>query len=76
MFQIFESNPNETKLLFDILKGVVVIDLLGYDPDIQSLIITNLLSLLHHHLHISDTPDQCWSDPVYAILKTLWKRRR
>ena len=53
MFQIFESNPNETKLLFDILKGVVVIDLLGYDPDIQSLIIAITLDLFYSQMQAS-----------------------
>lgn len=47
MFQIFEANPSATKSLFDLLQGVVVIDLSGYDPDIQSLIVAITLDLFY-----------------------------
>ncbi|MCR5769672.1 MAG: DUF87 domain-containing protein [Butyrivibrio sp.] len=50
MFQIFESNPSETKSLFELLKGVVVIDLSGYDPDIQSLIVAITLDLFYSQM--------------------------
>lgn len=50
MFQIFESNPGETKALFELLKGVVVIDLSGYDPDIQSLIVAITLDLFYSQM--------------------------
>ncbi len=50
MFQIFESNPSETKALFELLKGVVVIDLSGYDPDIQSLIVAITLDLFYSQM--------------------------
>ena len=46
-FQVFESDPNKTKSLFDVLNGVVVIDLSGYDPDIQSLVIAITLDLFY-----------------------------
>lgn len=46
-FEVFESNPNNTKSLFDILNGVVVIDLSGYDPDIQNLVIAITLDLFY-----------------------------
>ena len=46
-FQVFENNPNKTKPLFDILNGVVVIDLSGYDSDIQSLIVAITLDLFY-----------------------------
>lgn len=46
-FQIFESVPSRTKSLFDILKGVVVIDLSGYDADIQSLVVAITLDLFY-----------------------------
>lgn len=46
-FQVFENNPNQTKPLFDILHGVVVIDLSGYDSDIQSLIVAITLDLFY-----------------------------
>ena len=50
MFQIFESNPSSTKSLFELLKGVVVIDLSGYDPDIQSLIVAITLDLFYSQM--------------------------
>lgn len=53
MFQIFESNPCETKSLFELLKGVVVIDLSGYDPDIQSLIVAITLDLFYSQMQSS-----------------------
>lgn len=46
-FQIFENIPNQTKGLFDILRGVVVMDLSGYDSDIQSLIVAITLDLFY-----------------------------
>lgn len=46
-FQVFESNPSNTMSLFDLLDGVVVIDLSGYDSDIQSLIIAITLDLFY-----------------------------
>lgn len=50
MFQIFESNPSATKSLFEILQGVVVIDLSGYDSDIQSLIVAITLDLFYSQM--------------------------
>ena len=46
-FQIFEPNPKQTKSLFELLNGVVVIDLSGYDSDIQSLIVAITLDLFY-----------------------------
>ncbi len=46
-FQIFEGIPSKTKTLFDILKGVIVIDLSGYDSDIQNLIVAITLDLFY-----------------------------
>lgn len=53
MFEIFESNPSNTKSLFDLLKGVVVIDLSGYDSDIQSLIVAITLDLFYSQMQAS-----------------------
>ena len=50
LFQIFESNPSATKSLFELLQGVVVIDLLGYDSDIQSLIVAITLDLFYSQM--------------------------
>lgn len=46
-FQVFEGDPNKTKSLFDMLRGVVVIDLSGYDSDIQNLIVAITLDLFY-----------------------------
>ena len=35
-FEIFEPDPLSTKSLFDLINGVIVIDLSGYDSDIQN----------------------------------------
>jgi DNA phosphorothioation-dependent restriction protein DptH len=52
-FEVFESNPSNTKSLFDILDGVVVIDLSGYDSDIQSLIVAITLDLFYAQMQAS-----------------------
>ncbi len=52
-FEVFESNPSNTKSLFDILDGVVVIDLSGYDSDIQSLIVAITLDLFYVQMQAS-----------------------
>lgn len=49
-FEVFEKNPRETKALFDLLKGVVVVDLSGYDADIQSLIVAITLDLFYSQM--------------------------
>ena len=49
-FKIFESDPEKTKSLFDLLKGVVVIDLSGYDEDIQSLTVAITLDLFYSNM--------------------------
>lgn len=46
-FQVFESDSSKTQSLFDLLNGVIVIDLSGYDPDIQSLIVAITLDLFY-----------------------------
>ncbi len=50
MFKIFESDPSKTSSLFGILDGVVVIDLSGYDSDIQSLIVEITLNLFYSQM--------------------------
>lgn len=52
-FQVFESNPSDTVSLYDLLKGVVVIDLSGYDADIQSLIVAITLDLFYSQMQAS-----------------------
>ncbi|MBC5629471.1 DNA phosphorothioation-dependent restriction protein DptH [Clostridium sp. NSJ-6] len=49
-FEIFEPNPHETKSLFDLIDGVTVIDLSGYDPDIQNLVVAITLDLFYSQM--------------------------
>ncbi len=49
-FQIFERDPGKTGSLFDLLKGVVVIDLSQYDSDIQNLIVAITLDLFYSRM--------------------------
>ena len=49
-FQVFEGDPKETVALFELLKNVVVIDLSGYDADIQSLIVAITLDLFYSQM--------------------------
>ncbi|MBR0398492.1 MAG: DUF87 domain-containing protein [Eubacterium sp.] len=50
-FEIFEPDPKRTRSLYDLLDGVVVIDLSGYDPDIQSLVVEMTLNLFYAQMH-------------------------
>lgn len=50
-FQLFEPKPYSTASLFDILQGVVVIDLSGYDPDLQSLVVAITLDQFYSQMH-------------------------
>lgn len=49
-FQLFESKPFNTAALFDVLNGVVVIDLSGYDPDLQSLTVAIMLDQFYSQM--------------------------
>lgn len=49
-FEIFEPDGNETKSLFDLIDGVTVIDLSGYDPDIQNLVVAITLDLFYSQM--------------------------
>lgn len=46
-YEVFEKNPSKTKSLFEVLKGVVVIDLSGYPTTLQNLIIAIMLDLFY-----------------------------
>lgn len=46
-FEIFEPDPNRTESLFDLIDGVTVIDLSGYDPGIQNLVVAIILDLFY-----------------------------
>ena len=49
-FEIFEPDGSETKSLFDLIDGVTVIDLSGYDPDIQNLVVAITLDLFYSQM--------------------------
>ena len=49
-FQIFESDASRTKSLFELLNGVVVIDLSIFDPDVQNLIVAITLDLFYSQM--------------------------
>ena len=49
-FEIFEPNSSNTKSLFDLIDGVTVIDLSGYDPDIQNLVVAITLDLFYSQM--------------------------
>ena len=67
LFQLFESNPYRTTSLFELLKGVVVIDLSGYDADIQSLVVAITLDQFYAQMHASG------SSPTDGHLRRLTK---
>ena len=50
---VFEGDPEATVSLFDLLNEVVVIDLSGYDADIQTLIVAITLDLFYSQMQAS-----------------------
>lgn len=50
-FSIFEGDASNTKSLFELLDGVVVIDLSGYDVQIQNLVVAITLDLFYSQMH-------------------------
>lgn len=69
-FQVFEGDPLKTESLFDVLNGVVVIDLSGYDSDIQSLIVAITLDLFYAQMQAagSSKMDQQYRQLTKLIL--------
>lgn len=51
-FEIFESDPDKTVSLYDLIQGITVINLSGYDPDIQNLIVAITLDIFYTQMHI------------------------
>lgn len=49
-FEIFESDPAKTKSLFDIIDGVTVINLSGYDQGIQNLVVAITLDIFYSQM--------------------------
>ncbi|BCS52638.1 DNA phosphorothioation-dependent restriction protein DptH [Geobacter sp. SVR] len=50
-FQIFEPMPEKTQSLYDVLNGVVVINLSGYDTKIQNLVVAITLDIFYSQMH-------------------------
>lgn len=69
-FQVFEGDPSKTESLFKALDGVVVIDLSGYDSDIQSLIVAITLDLFYSQMQAagSSKMDQQYRQLTKLIL--------
>jgi len=49
-FEIFEPDSSKTNSLFDLLDGVVVINLSGYDSDIQNLVVAITLDQFYSQM--------------------------
>jgi len=49
-FEIFEPDGDKTESLFDLIDGVTVIDLSGYDPGIQNLVVAITLDLFYSQM--------------------------
>ena len=50
-FQVFEPDPSKTESLHDLVSGVTVINLSGYDPQIQNLIVAITLDIFYNQMH-------------------------
>lgn len=63
MFDLFESDPMRTVSLYEMLHGVVVIDLSGYPGDLKNLAVAIILDLFYaqmmnsSHSRLVTTPD-------------------
>lgn len=51
-FQIFEPISANTKTLYDFVDGITVLNLSGYDPDLQNLIVAITLDIFYTQMHI------------------------
>lgn len=50
-FQIFEPDPEKTRSLYELLDGVNVINLSGYDQQIQNLVVAIILDIFYSQMH-------------------------
>jgi len=50
-FSVFEADTNKTLPLYDLIDGVTVINLSGYDASIQNLIVALTLDLFYTQMH-------------------------
>lgn len=51
-FEIFEPLSENTKTLYDFVDGITVLNLSGYDPDLQNLIVAIILDIFYTQMHI------------------------
>lgn len=55
-YEIFESNPESVCSLYDLLDGVTVIELAGYPPQIQNLVVALTLDLFYSQMQKRGKP--------------------
>ncbi|WP_422449102.1 MULTISPECIES: DNA phosphorothioation-dependent restriction protein DptH [unclassified Endozoicomonas] len=51
-FQIFQPDPSQTQSLYDLVDGVTVINLSGYDSQIQNLVVAMTLDIFYNQMHL------------------------
>ncbi len=56
-FQIFEPDASKTVSLNEMISGVTVINLSGYDPQLQNLIVALTLDLFYTQMHIAGSSE-------------------
>lgn len=66
-FEIFEPESEATKSLYDLIDGVTVIKLSGYDPIIQNLVVALALDIFYAQMH------QKGSSIIQGALRQLTK---
>lgn len=55
-YQIFESNPMKVSSLYDLVERVTVIELAGYSPQIQNLVVALTLDLFYSQMQKKGKP--------------------
>ncbi|MBR7215881.1 DNA phosphorothioation-dependent restriction protein DptH [Pseudomonas sp. B2021] len=55
-YEIFESDPQKVSSLYDTLNGVIVIELAGYSPQIQNLVVALTLDLFYAQMQKNGKP--------------------
>lgn len=55
-FKIFESDKSKLQSLYELLDGVTVIELAGFSPDIQNLVVGLTLDLFHSQMQKQGKP--------------------
>lgn len=68
-FHIFEDNSYKTEPLLDLLRGVVVMDLHSYDPDIQSLVVA--ITLDQFYSQMQATGSSCTSGALRQLTRLI-----